>query len=63
MKLGSYVGIDIMRKQTRAFLEKKSGSFNNSKKCVIFEGFSNFSRNLVLKLVLFSDENGSTNQI
>ena len=31
MKLGSYLGIDIMRKQTRAFLEKKSGSFNNSK--------------------------------
>ena len=31
MKLGSYVGIDIMRKQTRAFLGKKSGSFNNSK--------------------------------
>ena len=55
--------IDIMRKQTRAFWEKKSGSFNNSKKCVIFEGFSNFSRNLVLKLVLFIDENGSTNQI
>ena len=46
-----------------SFFGKKSGSFNNSKKCVIFEGFSNFSRNLVLKLVLFIDENGSTNQI
>ena len=26
MKLGNYLGIDIMRKLTRAFLEKKSGS-------------------------------------
>ena len=45
---------------------ENSGSFNNFKnvsKSAFFRGFWTFSRNLALELVLFVDENGSTNQI
>ena len=45
---------------------KNSGSFNNFKnvsKSAFFRGFWTFSRNLVIHLVLFVAENGSTNRI
>ena len=45
---------------------ENSGSFNNFKnvsKSAFFRGFWIFSRNLVIHLVLFVAENGSTNRI